>query len=80
MWDAKPYMQRRDDRPTCFERVRDSSHAAQDPSSYASATKLGLHCATNWYEGNDDARLGSRNARASFTNNAPVWAAYSHAK
>ena len=71
MWDAKPYMQRHDGRPTCFERVRDRSHVTQAPSDFANATKHGQYCVTNWYEGNQGV-LGLRASLPTFTNDAPV--------
>ena len=69
MWDARPWMQRHPDQPTCFERRRDQSNEWQNHKTYFREAKMGSHCGSNWYEGNSGA-LGQQWHTVEFTNKA----------
>ena len=40
------------ERPACWERKRDAPHLELDPHQFFQETANGVHCGSNWYEGN----------------------------
>jgi len=71
MWDAEPWMQRHEWKPSCFQRKRDGFWVAQETHVFFQETKAGKHCDTNWYEGNNGP-LGYQDSRPQFSDQAPA--------
>ena len=51
MWAAEQYG-KMSEGPACWERVRDHTNQPQAPHKYFQDVASGVHCNSNWYEGN----------------------------
>jgi len=65
MWAAEPWLLRKDDMASCWDRKRDAHDQWQSAQDYFLNARWGGSCNTNWYEGNagghDENILGAQN-------------------
>ena len=71
MWAADPWLQRTPGRKSCWDVQRDDKKRKQTASAFFDETFRGVHCDSNWFEGNYG-MLGSEYERPMFSRDAPA--------
>ena len=72
MWAAQPWATRSKGKPNCWERRRDAGDVGQGADTYFSEAWRGVHCPSNWYEGNPGGTMGIQGTPPTFTEDAPA--------
>ena len=71
MWAAEAWSEMSDGEPACWERSRATPFSHQSAATYFNDLVSGVHCNTNWYEGNQG-ELGYGGRLPYFSQNAPA--------